>query len=174
MFRSLLGSMIPLFAAGCLLSACTVRTYAADPATAQGSASGSVRASGSVQAQGGAVTTENDSPGMASGGGGTVECHGGDNLVLQDRVIDATGNAVEAHGGCNLLLVRCKVHAGRSAIAAHGGSNVVVQDSELHGAHAALELHGSSNVQLVRTRLEGRIEKHGGSQLHDGGGNSGL
>jgi hypothetical protein len=69
-------------------------------------------------------------------------------------------------------LVRVILKAGGAAIKTHGGSQVNVKDSTIEGAAAAVELHGGSQVTLANTKVKGRIEKHGGANLVDSGGNT--
>jgi hypothetical protein len=102
--------------------------------------------------------------------GAAVECHGGDEIVLEDRTIESAGIGVEAHGGCTVTLVRCTIEAA-VALELHGKSRAVIKDSTLRGGQAALKLHGASRVELANTRVEGRIKKHGFASLEDLGGN---
>lgn len=168
-----------LFALGLasLLAGCSIRTTTSEPASAP-RAQGGLSMRGSVQARatGAAFETRGadaeDGSGNSISLGSSIECHGVNEMTVQDRVIETGGNGVEAHGACKLTLLRCTIRAGGVGLAAHGSSQIVLKDSKVEGGTAALMLHGASRVETQNTQFKGRIEKHGMAALDDRGGNA--
>jgi hypothetical protein len=120
--------------------------------------------------RGAGVAAEVDAP-RTSAGSAELFCEGNQEILIENRVIEAAGIVLDARGNCEVYIISSKISSGSVAIRASGNAEVEIENSTIDGAQAAVIVEGNAEVSARGSDIFGPIRQSGLSDFKDLGGN---
>lgn len=99
---------------------------------------------------------------------GTVVCQGGEDIVLENEIIEASGDGVVAEGACSVTLINTEIRAGGWALRVEGAGDVFLTNSLLKGQGAVM-IEGAATIHSKGSTLNGRVVVEGAGDLISSG-----